>query len=250
MVDSYKDNTFDDSHFNNQSIDQHNDYPQIAILGGSFVGKTSIFNQILGNANNSSLEQGNINQQQIKIEKSQDEEIIFNLIDFPGSLDCDQIITKSIGFLLIFAFDDQQSFLKMQDLYQKIIKTHGKSIHKKIFVIGNKSDLPKNEKVIKKNDIKTFYNSNKSEYWKLPSKNNQKAVQDMFKKLIENICNEGKLSLSKSSNILTKSVIANSPYGTHFMTETGLSKSHKNSIDNKESKQISYCQEKCNCSIF
>ncbi|EAS04405.1 small GTP-binding domain protein (macronuclear) [Tetrahymena thermophila SB210] len=247
MVDSYKDNTFDDSHLNNQSIDQHYDLPQIAILGGSFVGKTSIFNQILGHATNEPLEQGIINQKQIKIEKNE-EEIEFNLMDFPGCFDCDQIIIKSIGFLLVFAVDDRQSFLKMQDIYQKIQQIHGKSIHKKIIVIGNKNDLPKNEKVVKKKEIEEFYTQNKQEYWKLPQKN-QNAVQDMFKKLKENICNEAKLSLSKS-NILSKSLTVNSPYGTHFMTQTGVSKSHKNSVDNKDSKQKSYCQEKCNCSIF
>ncbi|KAL4492917.1 hypothetical protein ABPG72_020696 [Tetrahymena utriculariae] len=250
-MDSYKENTFDDSQLNNQSIDQHNDFPQIAILGGSFVGKTSIFNQIIGNTNDAPLEQGNINQYQIKKEKNE-ETIVFNLIDVPGSIDCDPIINKSLGFLLVFALNDPQSFLKMKDLYTKIVKTHGKQIHKKIIVIGNKSDLPKNEKVVKKNEIKEFYKQNKQEYQKLPSKNNQYAVKNMFDKLIENICDEGKkLSLSKSSHILTKSMTANSPYATHnFMTETGVSNGNKYLIDNKESKKNSNCLDKCNCSIF
>ena len=114
------------------------------------------------------------------------------IIDTAGEPDyqdlLDAWIDKAEGFLLVFALDNYESFTNLKGLYQRICKNEKRDYP--IVLVGNKCELPENERKVSKNKAKKLAKSWGVEYFEVSSKtdcngNIKLVFENITKKILD-----------------------------------------------------------------
>ena len=94
------------------------------------------------------------------------------IIDTAGESDyqdlLDAWIDKAEGFLLVFALDNYESFTNLKGLYQRICKDEKRDYP--IVLVGNKCELPENEREISRNEAEELAKNWGVEYFEVSDK--------------------------------------------------------------------------------
>ena len=114
------------------------------------------------------------------------------IIDTAGEPDyqdlLDAWIDKAEGFLLVFALDNYESFTNLKGLYQRICNI--KNTNTPIVLLGNKCEIPENEKKVTRNEVEELAKSWGVQYLEVSSKtdcngNIKLAFKIIAEKIIE-----------------------------------------------------------------
>ena len=92
------------------------------------------------------------------------------------------------GFLLVFALDNYESFISLKSLYEKITK-NGKNKYP-IVLVGNKCEIPENERKVSKNEAEELAKNWGMDYFEVSTEadtngNINLVFENITKKIIE-----------------------------------------------------------------
>ena len=98
----------------------------------------------------------------------------------------DTWIISGDGFLLVFALDNYESFTSLKSTYQRICKI--KNNKTPIVLLGNKCEIPENEKKVTRNEVEELAKSWGVQYLEVSSKTDCNGnVKLAFKIIAEKI---------------------------------------------------------------
>ena len=98
----------------------------------------------------------------------------------------DTWIISGDGFLLVFALDNYESFTSLKSTYQRICKI--KNNKTPIVLLGNKCEIPENEKKVTRNEVEELAKSWGVQYLEVSSKTDCTGnVKFAFKIIAEKI---------------------------------------------------------------
>ena len=173
----------------NKFFPQEDSSLKIVLLGGAKTGKSSLILKYVVNKFPEEYEptEEDIYKTSIEI-KGNNVEV--EIIDIAGESDyqdlLDAWIEKAEGFLLIFALDNYESFTNLKGLYQRICKSEKRDYP--IVLVGNKCELPENEREISRNEAEELAKNWGVEYFEVSDKTdcngNVKLVFEILSKKI------------------------------------------------------------------
>lgn len=89
------------------------------------------------------------------------------------------------GFLLVYSIVDDQTFEELRDIHEQIMRVH-QNADVPIVVVGNKIDMPADERVVSADEGKALADDFGGEFIEISAKNNFK-VKEAFQTLIRTI---------------------------------------------------------------
>ena len=175
----------------NENNDAELEY-KIITLGNSGVGKTSIINRFVdGIFNPDQLPTfgSAFTFKEIKVSKNKNKIIKLNLIDTSGQ---EQYRALSVSYfrnvdvvLFVFSLDLKSSFEQMQDWINTFNKNNSGTYVKKMYLIGNKNDLPQS---VDQNEINEFATKNKLPYKSTSAKDlENNNINELFQEIGEDL---------------------------------------------------------------
>ena len=178
----------------------------VSLLGESMVGKTCMVSNLKGFEFDSN-KISTIGVDDIIDEYTIDNKLFkFKIFDTAGQERYRSISTKTIqladGFFIVFSFDLRESFERLNFWIDSI--DENVDINKKsLILIGNKIDIPEEEKKIKHEEAVEFANKHNMKYYETSAKTGFN-IKESFHQLYEDIYNLNKKKDEKPANMELK----------------------------------------------
>ena len=188
---------------------QTESYYQIVVLGKGLVGKTSLIFKYLnkGNLNdrNPSMDESSM---PVLIKTSKGEEREFKIIDTVEDEDyqnmLEEWISNANGFILVFAINDNDSFVNIKNLYNKIKSNSMDKIP--IVLVGNKCDLEE-ERIVKKQDAQDYAKLIGAHYYETSVMNDENGnCKNIFQDCANMIVNKANVESGQESKCMKCSI--------------------------------------------
>ena len=188
---------------------QTESYYQIVVLGKGLVGKTSLIFKYLnkGNLNdrNPSMDESSM---PVLIKTSKGEEREFKIIDTVEDEDyqnmLEEWISNAYGFILVFAINDNDSFVNIKNLYNKIKSNSMDKIP--IVLVGNKCDLEE-ERIVKKQDAQDYAKLIGAHYYETSVMNDENGnCKNIFQDCANMIVNKANVESGQESKCMKCSI--------------------------------------------
>ena len=188
---------------------QTESYYQIVVLGKGLVGKTSLIFKYLnkGNLNdrNPSMDESSM---PVLIKTSKGEEREFKIIDTVEDEEyqnmLEEWISNAYGFILVFAINDNDSFVNIKNLYNKIKSNSMDKIP--IVLVGNKCDLEE-ERIVKKQDAQDYAKLIGAHYYETSVMNDENGnCKNIFQDCANMIVNKANVESGQESKCMKCSI--------------------------------------------
>ena len=188
---------------------QTESYYQIVVLGKGLVGKTSLIFKYLnkGNLNdrNPSMDESSM---PVLIKTSKGEEREFKIIDTVEDEEyqnmLEEWISNAYGFILVFAINDNDSFVNIKNLYNKIKSNSMEKIP--IVLVGNKCDLEE-ERIVKKQDAQDYAKLIGAHYYETSVMNDENGnCKNIFQDCANMIVNKANVESGQESKCMKCSI--------------------------------------------
>ena len=131
---------------------------KLAVIGKSLVGKSALTYRFI--SDKFPTEHDTTVEDQYKINITVDDiDIELEILDTAGQDDYQTMLDTWIEFgncfLLVYAIDDQDSFTQIKNKYNRICKLKNNEKFS-VVIVGNKCDLPDNNRKVTKNEAENF----------------------------------------------------------------------------------------------
>ena len=131
---------------------------KLVVLGKSLVGKSALTYRFI--SDKFPTEHDTTVEDQYKTITTVDGiEVELEILDTAGQDDYQTMLDTWIEFgncyLLVYAFDDPESFNQLKNKYERICKIKANQKYS-VVIVGNKCDLPDSSKKVKKNEAQNF----------------------------------------------------------------------------------------------
>ena len=112
----------------------------------------------------------------------------------------DHIIQASHGVLLVFSVTDRHSFELISKLYDKVLRIK-QVVSVPVVILGNKTDLPDDERVVSENEAKNLARDLKIPYFEVSAKAGQN-VEESFTQVVQQIGPKKKMRSSRNDCLI------------------------------------------------
>eukprot|EP00121_Abeoforma_whisleri_P003543 Awhi_evm1s3181 len=193
----------------NNNLGEDPQYPRLVMLGNKQVGKTSLVTQYISNKFDSSYSPTieDIHWKTVRIE---DEAQTIEIVDLSGNQAYTFLsiphIKRGAVFMLVFSYDDRESFLILKDILGHISTLKQQKITQlSIVICGNKCDVPESSRKVSVDEVKYFCKSSNLDFFEVSAKENL-AVDKTFRHLLQHWREKERNLANSSYKLAIKSV--------------------------------------------